>query len=84
MSLPDGEAEQWLVHPAILDLATAVAVGLTPDDDDALYVPVRYGRVTSFAPLPRDVTVRAHAARVRRPGPRRHHGQPTKTASSRC
>ena len=60
-SLPDGEAEQWLVHPAILDLATAVAVDLTPDDHDALYVPVRYGRVTSLAPLARDVIVRAKA-----------------------
>jgi malonyl CoA-acyl carrier protein transacylase len=60
-ALPEGEAEQWLAHPAILDLATAVAVGLTPDDPDALYAPVRYGRVTSFAPLPRDVTVRARA-----------------------
>jgi acyl transferase domain-containing protein/thioesterase domain-containing protein/acyl carrier protein len=60
-ALPDGEAEHWLVHPAALDLATAVAVGLTPDDEDALYVPVRYGHVSSFAPLSRDITVRAHA-----------------------
>ncbi|HUP71407.1 MAG TPA: beta-ketoacyl synthase N-terminal-like domain-containing protein [Acidimicrobiales bacterium] len=60
-ALPDGEAEQWLVHPAALDLATAVAVGLTPDDEDALYVPVRYGHVCSRAPLTRDITVRAHA-----------------------
>ena len=43
-----------------LDLATAVAVGLTPDDENALYVPVRYGHVLSYAPLGRDVTVHAH------------------------
>ncbi|MEO5842681.1 MAG: SDR family NAD(P)-dependent oxidoreductase [Acidimicrobiales bacterium] len=60
-ALPEGEAEQWLAHPAILDLATAVAVGLTPDEHDALYVPVRYGRVVSFAPLTPNVIVRAHA-----------------------
>ena len=59
-SLPDGESGQWLAHPAALDLATAVAVGLTPDDEDSLYAPVRYGRVLSYAPLERDIMVRAH------------------------
>src|SRR5213079_3221310 len=59
-SLPDGEAEQWITHPAILDLATAVAVALTPDDEQSLYVPVRYGHVHSYAPLQREVSVRAH------------------------
>ena len=83
-SLPEGEAEQWMAHPAILDLATAVAVDLTPDEHDALYVPVRYGRVTSFAPLRARRHRPCERARIRRPGPRRYHRRRTSTASSHC
>ena len=59
-----GEVGAWTAHPAVLDLATAVAVALTPDDEQSLYVPVRYGRITSLQPLPPVFTVRAELRAV--------------------
>jgi thioesterase domain-containing protein/NAD(P)-dependent dehydrogenase (short-subunit alcohol dehydrogenase family)/acyl carrier protein len=40
------ESRPWLAHPALVDVATAVAVSLTPDRSEVLYLPVRYGAVS--------------------------------------
>ena len=57
LALPAAQAGQpaggWLLHPALLDIATGWAMdlieGYTPDH---LWVPVSYARVRVFAPLP--------------------------------
>ncbi|THD83625.1 SDR family NAD(P)-dependent oxidoreductase [Aliigemmobacter aestuarii] len=46
----------WRMHPALLDLATGWAMGLIDGyRPDHLWVPVSYGRVRVFAPLPGDI-----------------------------
>jgi thioesterase domain-containing protein/NAD(P)-dependent dehydrogenase (short-subunit alcohol dehydrogenase family)/acyl carrier protein len=57
LTLPDafvGDlAEHWL-HPALLDMATGAAQALIPNFDQAadFFVPLAYGRLTRYAPLP--------------------------------
>ncbi len=60
LSLPPafaGEpAQGWLLHPALLDIATGWAMALIPGwTPDRLWVPVAYERVRVFAPLPAEV-----------------------------
>lgn len=56
------DADAWVAHPALLDVATAFGVHLGASDDErVLYVPVGYDAITSFAPLPASLVV--HAAR---------------------
>ncbi|WP_149141843.1 type I polyketide synthase [Gemmobacter caeruleus] len=46
-------AQGWLLHPALLDIATGWAMGLIEGyQPDHLWVPVSYGRVRVWAPLP--------------------------------
>ena len=49
-----GEAGQgWLIHPALMDLATGWAMGLIDGyQPNHLWVPVSYGRVRVYRPLP--------------------------------
>ncbi|MFN9453391.1 MAG: amino acid adenylation domain-containing protein [Gemmatimonadota bacterium] len=49
-----GDVTRWLLHPALLDMATAGAVRLLPRGEarDALFVPMSYGTVRVHAPLP--------------------------------
>lgn len=47
------EAGQWPLHPALMDLATGWAMGLIDGYQPShLWVPVSYGSVRVFAPLP--------------------------------
>lgn len=47
------EAGEWPLHPALMDLATGWAMGLIPGYRPShLWVPVSYGRLSIFAPLP--------------------------------
>ena len=50
-SLAGAELDHWLAHPALLDVATAIGVAMTPDSPTQLYVPVRYGRVHQYGGL---------------------------------
>lgn len=57
LSLPAAFAEDlaqgWVLHPALMDLATGWALPLVPGfDGGSLWVPVGYERVTVHAPLP--------------------------------
>ncbi len=46
----------YLLHPALLDIATGWAMELAPGySDDTLWVPVSYRRVTVLKPLPADI-----------------------------
>ncbi len=46
-------AQGWLMHPALLDIATGWAMGLIEGyRPDHLWVPVSYGRVRVWGPLP--------------------------------
>ncbi|HRK43706.1 MAG TPA: polyketide synthase dehydratase domain-containing protein, partial [Gemmobacter sp.] len=46
-------AQGWLMHPALMDIATGWAMGLIAGyRPDHLWVPVSYGRVRVWAPLP--------------------------------
>lgn len=46
-------AQGWLMHPALLDLATGWAMGLIENyRPDHLWVPVSYGRVRVWGPIP--------------------------------
>lgn len=57
------EAGPWLVHPALMDIATGWAMALikgwTPD---ALWVPMGYGSIRLYRPLPARVTSRIRNA----------------------
>ena len=48
------EVDTYLLHPALLDMATGSAMFLIDDNHDAkyLYVPVSYGSITLFGNLP--------------------------------
>lgn len=47
------EAGEWLLHPALLDLATGWAIGLAAGyRPDHLWVPVSYARIRVLKPLP--------------------------------
>ncbi len=48
------DTESYLVHPALMDLATSFALPLLEgyDNSEAFYVPFMYQKVTVFAPLP--------------------------------
>jgi acyl transferase domain-containing protein/thioesterase domain-containing protein len=63
LALPDGAADEaavWSPHPALVDVATAAGVALAPPSVAVpLYVPTRYRRVRTFAPMPAQVLVRA-------------------------
>ena len=49
-------AEGWLLHPALMDLATGWAMGLIAGyRPDHLWVPVSYGRIRVFGTLPADI-----------------------------
>ncbi|HEV8298714.1 MAG TPA: type I polyketide synthase, partial [Acidimicrobiales bacterium] len=50
------EAEHWLAHPALVDVATGCGVALGADDG-SLYVPVGYHEVRWHAPVPAEVFV---------------------------
>ncbi|MHA6326926.1 type I polyketide synthase [Roseivivax sp. CAU 1753] len=54
LSLADAARDDaCLIHPALLDIATGWAMELIPGYDDAhLWVPLSYGRVTVWGPLP--------------------------------
>src|SRR6266568_167596 len=51
-----GDLEIWPMHPALLDLATGSALYLIPGyesaDEDTLYLPLSYRRITLYRPLP--------------------------------
>ena len=51
------EAEQYRLHPALLDMATACALQLIPEFDPAVdfYVPLSYTKLRSLAPMPAEV-----------------------------
>ncbi|MFK7753072.1 MAG: SDR family NAD(P)-dependent oxidoreductase [Sedimentitalea sp.] len=53
-----GDLDQgYLVHPALMDLATGWAINLAPSYDGAsLWVPVSYGDIRIFAPLPAQIS----------------------------
>ncbi len=54
------DADAWVAHPALLDVATAFGVYLGASNHErVLYVPVGYDAITSFAPLPAGVVVHA-------------------------
>ncbi len=59
LSLPAAfraEDKAWLLHPALMDLATGWAMGLIDGyQPDHLWVPVSYARVRVFGPLPADI-----------------------------
>jgi hypothetical protein len=59
-----GELGSYEMHPALLDVATACSLWLvetySPERD--FYVPLSYGRVTSYGPLPETVVVHARAS----------------------
>ncbi len=48
------DLEEYRLHPAMMDMATACAESLVPGFDEAsdFYVPLSYTRLTMFAPLP--------------------------------
>lgn len=48
------DLEQYRLHPALMDMATACAEALVPGFDERadFYVPLSYTRLTMFAPLP--------------------------------
>ncbi len=57
--------EGWLMHPALMDLATGWAMGLIAGyRPDHLWVPVSYGRLRAFRPLPARIV-----SHVRNAGP---------------
>ncbi|KGJ03792.1 Acyl transferase domain-containing protein [Paracoccus halophilus] len=67
LSLPPefaGDAEQgWLMHPALLDIATGWAMGLIGGwKPDHLWVPMGYDAIRLYAPLPAQVTSRIRNA----------------------
>ncbi|MCU0803100.1 MAG: polyketide synthase dehydratase domain-containing protein [Rhodobacteraceae bacterium] len=48
--------KDWLLHPALMDLATGWAMGLIAGyQPDHLWVPVSYAQVRVYAPLPADI-----------------------------
>ncbi|WP_395540650.1 type I polyketide synthase [Neotabrizicola sp. sgz301269] len=50
------EAAEWLVHPALADIATGWAMGLIRGyRDDHLWVPLRYGSLRLYRPLPAEL-----------------------------
>ena len=59
LSLPPAfraETQGWLLHPALMDLATGWAMGLIDGyKPDHLWVPVSYARVRVYGPLPADI-----------------------------
>lgn len=57
------EAGAWLAHPALVDVATAVAIALRTDDGSAVMVPVGYETVLRRGEVPTRLRVTA----VRRP-----------------
>ena len=59
-----GEPEQgWLLHPALMDLATGWAMGLIAGyQPDHLWVPVSYGMVRFLHPLPADIVSHVRSA----------------------
>ncbi|MDB6176893.1 SDR family NAD(P)-dependent oxidoreductase [Paracoccus sp. Z330] len=60
LALPDAfrnePAQGYLIHPALMDLATGWAMGLIAGyQANHLWVPVSYGNVKVFAPLPAEI-----------------------------
>ncbi len=60
LELPEAftsDLEEFALHPAVMDMATAGARQLIPDldDDEDFYVPLSYGRLTANCPLPKRV-----------------------------
>ncbi len=59
LELPDAfaaEADAWLLHPALMDMATGWAMDLIDGyRPDHLWVPVSYGRIRVFRPLPAQI-----------------------------
>ena len=54
------ECDDWLAHPALVDVATGLAVVLTSADTaDLLHVPVGYDRVSWFGRVPAECAVHA-------------------------
>ena len=53
----DGDLPSYLIHPALLDLATGCALYLVRDygNSDAVYLPLTYRRIRVFGPLPRKI-----------------------------
>ncbi|UXU76139.1 MULTISPECIES: type I polyketide synthase [unclassified Paracoccus (in: a-proteobacteria)] len=57
------EAGEWLVHPALMDIATGWAMALIRGwGPDHLWVPMGYRAIRLFAPLPAQVTSRIRNA----------------------
>jgi acyl transferase domain-containing protein/thioesterase domain-containing protein len=48
------ECSSWLMHPALLDMATGCALYLLPDysDSPTLYLPFSYDKIRAYSPLP--------------------------------
>ncbi|KIN61603.1 Non-ribosomal peptide synthase [Sulfitobacter noctilucae] len=66
LALPEAADDSHVLHPGLMDLATGWAVALAPDYTDAhLWVPVSYGLIRVYAPLPAEL--RSHV-RVRDAG----------------
>jgi hypothetical protein len=63
------QAEELLVHPALLDRASTILAGVAAKDDPLPYLPFSVGRLRVFAPLPAAVWV--HARRIPAKNPRR-------------
>ncbi|MFA9231062.1 MAG: SDR family NAD(P)-dependent oxidoreductase, partial [Microgenomates group bacterium] len=59
LSLPDAfksEAGEWILHPALMDLATGWAMGLIAGyQPDHLWVPVSYARIRVLRALPAEI-----------------------------
>ena len=59
LQLPDefaAEATDWLLHPALMDMATGWAMGLIAGyKPDHLWVPVSYARISVLRPLPAQI-----------------------------
>lgn len=50
------EAGEWLLHPALMDLATGWAMDLIPGyQPDHLWVPVSYAKIHMLRPLPAEI-----------------------------
>ena len=64
-------SDGFLVHPALLDIATGYAMDLIPGYDPAagLWVPMTYGRIRAFGRLPASVWSHARLNTARELGP---------------
>jgi len=63
-------AQGWMVHPALLDIATGFAMDLIPGyDGSTLWVPATYGTINIYDRLPSEILSRVRLARLDGYGP---------------